>query len=161
MAEDLTRHRAAQAFSAENAELVRSIYADWGRGDFSSAVWADPEIEFAFVDGPEPGSWSGRPAMAKRYGEWLSGWIDFRAELEELIVVDSSRVLALVHNSARGRVSDVKMDQRSVANLFEINSGKVTRFGLYWDRDRALKDAGLAASAVSEENAQAPRDRRS
>lgn len=128
----------------ENVALVRSIYADWSRGDFSSAVWADPEIEFAFVDGPEPGSWSGRPAMAQRYGEWLSGWKDFRAELEELIVVDSTRILVLVHNSARGRVSDLEMDQRSVANLFEINSGSVTRFALYWDRDRALADLGLA-----------------
>jgi ketosteroid isomerase-like protein len=130
--------------SQENVELVRSIYADWGRGDFSSAVWADPEIEFAFVDGPEPGSWSGRPAMAKRYGEWLSGWKDFRAELEELIVVDPTRILVLVHNSARGRISHLEMDQRSVANLFEIDSGKVTRFALYWDRNRALDDMGLA-----------------
>ena len=128
----------------ENVELVRSIYARWGRGDFSGAVWADPEIEFAFVDGPEPGSWSGRPAMAKRYGDWLSGWKDFRAELEDLIVVDSTRILVLVHNSARGRVSDLKMDQRSVANLFEIDSGMVTRLALYWDRNRALEDVGLA-----------------
>src|ERR1700729_2753220 len=97
--------------SQENVELIRSVYAEWGRGDFSSAVWADPEIEFAFVDGPEPGSWSGRPAMAMRYGEWLSGWKDFRAELEELIVVDSTRILVFVHNSARGRGSGLEMDE--------------------------------------------------
>lgn len=131
--------------SQENVELVRSIYADWGRGDFSDAAWADPAIEFAFVDGPEPGNWSGRPAMARRYGEWLSGWKNFRAELEELIVVDSTRILVFVHNSARGRFSDLGMDQRSVANLFEINGGRVTRFALYWDRNRALEDVGLAA----------------
>ena len=158
MTEGSTRPRGTpQAMSQENAELVRSIYAAWGRGDFSSAVWADPEIEFAFVDGPEPGSWSGRSAMAKRYGEWLSGWTDFRAELEELIVIDSTRILALVHNSARGRVSDLKMDQRSVANLFEINHGRVTRFGLYWDRNRALRDAGLAGSEISGEKTEAAR----
>jgi hypothetical protein len=130
--------------SPENVALVRSIYADWGRGDFSSSVWADPQIEFAFVDGPEPGSWSGRPAMAQRYGEWLRGWRDFRAQLEELIVVDSTQILVLVRNTARGRVSDVEMDQRSVANLFEIKDRKVVRFALYWSRDRALADVGLA-----------------
>lgn len=82
--------------------------------------------------------------MAERYGEWLGGWKDFRAEAENLIVVDPVRVLALVHNSGLGRSSGFEMHQRSVANLFEINKGKVTRFALYWNRDPALKDVGLA-----------------
>ncbi|MCW3030496.1 MAG: hypothetical protein JWM66_629 [Solirubrobacterales bacterium] len=85
-----------------NLDLVRSIYADWERGDFGAAEWADPEIEFAFADGPEPGHWTGAQEMAARYGAWLSGWKDFRAKPEELIVVDSTRILALVQNSWAG-----------------------------------------------------------
>jgi ketosteroid isomerase-like protein len=129
--------------SQENVGLVRSIYAAWGHGDFSSADWADREIEFTFVDGPEPGSWTGPEAMAERYGQWLSGWKDFRAEAEDLIVVDSTRILVLVLNSGRGRASGLELEQRSVANLFEIRDGKVMRFALYWNRERAFADLGL------------------
>jgi len=38
---------------------VRSICADRERGDFSSAGWADLEIEYVVVNEPTPSSGSG------------------------------------------------------------------------------------------------------
>jgi len=127
-----------------NLDLVRSIYAAWEHGDYSSVEWAHPEIEFIIAEGPSPGRWTGVAGMTEGWTNWLGAWEDFRAEAEEYRVLDSERILVLVHNSGRGRTSGLAVDQHSVANLFQIRGGRVTRFVLYWDSDRALADLGLA-----------------
>ena len=48
-----------------NLDLVRSIYADWERGDFGSAKWAHPDIEYVVADGPEPAVGAGWPGWRK------------------------------------------------------------------------------------------------
>ena len=132
--------------SQENVEVVRSIYAAWERGDFSSVEWADPEIEYVIADGPQPGRWTGLDGMAQAWSNWLAGaWEDFRVEPEEIRELDDERVLVLVHISAKGRSSGLDLDQmqaRGVA-VFHVRDSKVTRFIAYWDRDRALADLGL------------------
>ena len=58
--------------ASANVQLVRSIFADWERGEFSSTVWAHPEIEFVISEGPEPTSGKGVSALL----EWLSEFGD-------------------------------------------------------------------------------------
>jgi len=129
--------------ASPNLDLVRSIYADWERGDFSRADWADPDIEFAYTGGPEPGRWTGLAGMATGWREWLRDWTDFRATPVEYQVIDRERILVMVHNSGRGKASGLELEQRSVGNLFELHGGKVTRLVVYLDIECAFADLGL------------------
>jgi len=128
-----------------NLDLVRSIYADWERGDYSSAEWAHPEIEWVRPDGPEPGTWTGLAGMAQGFADWFNAWEDVRTEADECREIDGERVLVLSRFSGRGRRSGVELAQMQTpaANLFHVRDGKVTRIVSYWDRDRALADLGL------------------
>ena len=131
--------------SQENVELVRSIYADWERGEFDSADWAHPEIEYVFVDGPDPGSWTGRVEMAEQFGAWLGLWVEFRLKADEYRRLGAEDVIVLDHFSGHGRTSGLDLGeiQARGAWVFCIRDRKVTRMTRYMDRDRALADLGL------------------
>jgi ketosteroid isomerase-like protein len=137
-----------------NVELVRSIYAAWGRGDFSSIEWADPQIEFVLADGVSPGSWTGVSEMNRVWREVLAAWREFRAELEACTRLDDERVLVLTDNTGRGRASSIDVGgiRTKGANVFHLRGGKVTRLVAYWDRQRALADLGMSGSERSSES---------
>ena len=97
--------------SCANLDLVRSIYADWERGDYSSTEWADPEIECVIVDGPEPGSWTGLAGMAQGMRDLLSAREGYRSEPNEYRELDGERVLVLLHTTARGKTSGVRSNR--------------------------------------------------
>jgi ketosteroid isomerase-like protein len=131
--------------SGDNVEIVRSVLAAWERGDFSSAEWAHPEIEFVIADGPTPGSWIGVAEMAEAWREALSAFEELRVESDEYRALDDERVLVLVHFSGRGKTSGLEVGDIHMkgANLFHVRGSKVTRLVLYWDRERAFTDFGL------------------
>ena len=68
---------------------------------------------------------------------------DVRAEAEDYRELDAERVLVLTTASARGKTSGLPVGQKG-AEVLEIHNRKVTRIVVYFDRDRALADLGLA-----------------
>ena len=128
-----------------NLDLVRSIYADWERGDWSSADWADPAIEYVIADGPDRGSSTGLGSMAAAWRRVLSGYEELRAEADEYRCLDDERVLVLFRRGGRGKRSGLEVAQigSKGAQLFHLRDGRVTTLVWYWDRDHALADLGL------------------
>ena len=130
---------------SKNLDLVRSIYADWGRGDFSSAEWAHPEIEIVVADGPEKGTWTGHDGMAAGWRGFLGAWGDYRVTADDYRELEGERVLVLMQHGGHGRASGLGDEHLKTegANVLHIRDGKVVRLVLYWHRDRALADLGL------------------
>ena len=131
---------------SENVDLVRSIYADWERGDYSRAgSWAHSEVEYVNADGPAPGTWTGAQGMAAGFRDWVTAWHGYRTEADEFRELDDERVLVLNHSGGRGRSSglDLAEMQAKGATLFHVRHGEVTRLVAYWNRERALSDLGL------------------
>ena len=132
-----------------NLDLVRSIIATWERGDFSSAEWADPEIEYVWADGPSPGSWTGLARMAEAWRDYLSTWEEYRTVVDEYRELDDERVLVLYAFFGRGKASGLEVGQMrgKIAGLFHLREGKVVKLVAYFDRERAFADLGLAPEA--------------
>jgi ketosteroid isomerase-like protein len=130
-----------------NLELVRSIFADWERGDFSRTEWAHRDIEFGGPPGGVAFSESkGLAAMARAWSDYLSMWSDVSVVADEHRELDHERVLVFSHYRGRGKLSGLNLQDipRDQASLFHIRDGKVTKLVLYSSRDLALADLGLA-----------------
>src|SRR5436309_10075278 len=112
-----------------NLELVRSIHAAWERGDWSSAEWAHPEIEYVIADGPAPGRWTGLHGLAEGWRSILSAWEDFRLDAEEYRELDDERVFVLHRWAGRGKTSGMELGQIRAkgAGLVHLRASKVTR----------------------------------
>jgi ketosteroid isomerase-like protein len=137
--------------ASANLDLVRSIFAAWERGDFSSAEWAHPEVEFVITGGPVEGSWTGLAGMAEGFRHFLNAWDELRVQADEYREVDDERVLVVVRLGGRGKTSGLELGQvpGRGAGLFHVRHGKVTRYVIYWNRERAFADLGLDSETGS------------
>jgi ketosteroid isomerase-like protein len=95
---------------SENLDLVRSMFAAWERGDFTSTEWAHPDIEY-IADGPSAGSSTGLAAFVERGREDLRSWENFRVQAEDYRQLDDERVLVLVTFSGHGKASGLDLEQ--------------------------------------------------
>jgi catechol 2,3-dioxygenase-like lactoylglutathione lyase family enzyme/ketosteroid isomerase-like protein len=148
----LTGRRPSSA--SGNVDFVRSIFAAWERGELRAVDWADPEIEFVFADGPDPGTWHGHAGLADAFRDWLSAFAGFRLQASEFRELDDERVLTLSFAGGHGKASglDLRQTKEKTAHLFHIHGGRVTKLVVYFDRERAFADLGISAEAGSSDS---------
>jgi ketosteroid isomerase-like protein len=131
-----------------NADLVKPIYEEWGRGNW--------RLRFDVYDSHLEWGWSDEfPGLAgvsedrrdpnPRLRSWLSEWKHWRVEAEEYLEI-GDHVVALVSYHGRGKGSGVEINQQG-AHVFELRDGKVQRLEIFADRDRAIAAVRAAEGA--------------
>jgi ketosteroid isomerase-like protein len=128
--------------SRQNLELVRRVYHEWARCDFSEGDVFDADVEFEMPDWPHSAGSRGVEGMRDVWLGALRAWDDFRAEPLEFIDAEP-HVVVLNHIHARGRGSGAEVSA-DTATVWTVEDGRVVRLALYWNTDLALEAAGLA-----------------
>ena len=128
--------------SQEDVEVVRSLFAAWGRGglDAAAEVW-HPQIDWRAAEGAldDVGEIRGREAMRAYLQDWLEEFDEFGVEIEEVIDAGQN-VVAVQRISGRAKGSGVPTDLR-FAVVYTIRDGKIGRGREYWTKDEALEAA--------------------
>jgi uncharacterized protein len=130
---------------ASNADLIRPIYDDWGRGNWRPSFevydremewgWSDefPGLDGVFKDDRDPNP---------RLRAWLSEWEHWRAEAEDFLELgDYVVVLASYHG--RGRGSGVEISQEG-AHVFRLRDDRVVRLEIFASRQKAIESVRSA-----------------
>src|SRR5438445_6788259 len=96
---------------SENVDLLRSIFSNWERGDFSSTAWAHPALEWVMADGPTPGNWTGIAGMREGWAKFRSVWAEYHFAAQNYRELDSERVLVLGRFTGRRNANGADREQ--------------------------------------------------
>ena len=155
--------------SEENVEIARRIFpgtvdlaALLSNADLLAATRAgiepfvEPEFEtvgdpsaipmgpiFGVEDGARGLLAKGLDGFLDFWREWISAWESWNLGPPEFIDVDEHRVLVSYQVRARSKTDGVEVTIDG-ANLMTLRDGKLARLELFFNRENALKAAGLS-----------------
>ena len=130
--------------SEENVEVVRRIYAEWGRGNMAAGVeLLDSEIVFrSFMpDANETVVANGADEIEAFMREFLRPWRDYRLIGEEFREIEKDKVLVSGHQAATGRMSGVAVEY-PMCSVWTFRGGRVVSLVFDPDSQTALEVAG-------------------
>jgi len=118
-------------------DALRRGYEALNRGDVSVVLaLLDPDIEWHEPEpSPEAGTYSGRASFERFLRSWIDSFDGFQVEPEQ-VVERGDKLIAVVHQSGRGRASGVRVDAR-LAHVWTIKEGRAVR----WEAVAAPEDA--------------------
>ena len=130
--------------SQENVEIVRRVYAEWEKGNFSPAEAFDPRVRVVWVDPmlAQRAESLGLRETTRNMREFLSTYERMSATAERIIDAGEN-VVVISAWRGRGKASGVEFAERQ-GSIWTFSDGKVTRIENYRDPAEALEAAGLS-----------------
>ena len=133
--------------SRENVEVVRRSLEAFGRKDLDTVIdaWAEEsEWRPAMAGAVEGTVYRGREGMRRYLNELFTTFAEVNPQDAQLTDM-GDRVLLLYRLTARGRDSDVVVDQPG-AIVYDFQNGQIVRAQSYlsWDDARAAAASGQA-----------------
>lgn len=111
-----------------NVAALQRGYEALNRGDLSVVLeLLDPDIEWHQPEpSPEAGTHTGRDSFERFLRGWIDSFDGFQVEPEQVTERDD-RLIAIVHQSGRGRSSGVQVDAR-LAHVWTVKEGRAIRW---------------------------------
>jgi len=131
---------------SEDAELVRDLYEAWFSGDRDRALArVHPEIEWVEPpDAPDSDTHRGPEGVEFSTERWLSGFEEWRMEIEEIRDVRPGKVLVSARQHGRGRGSSAEVVAR-IFHLWTVRDGRALRMQMFLNEPDALAAAEIDA----------------
>jgi ketosteroid isomerase-like protein len=126
-----------------NVEIVRSLYAKWGRGETALDRMSEEVVWDFSRRQVEPEIYRGREGVRRFARQLFEAWSELRQEPSEFIGV-GDRVLVPLAVKGLGRASGLEVDER-IAHLWTVHDGRVDAleyFGDVAEAQRAFRERG-------------------
>ena len=133
----------------EHLELIRRLYqasaATFETGDLErldSSLY-DPDVEWHdATEQPDAQSYVGFEGVKRAMGRFLDAWAEYECDIEQILPGGAGRLVVFTHERGTGSTSGLEIDQRG-AHVWKFRDARVVEFRAYWDRQRALRVAGV------------------
>jgi ketosteroid isomerase-like protein len=127
--------------SEHDTALLRRFYEALNGGDFDAVMdLCDHQVEvYVAPDVVRSVPPRGHRDVKAWLRGWFDSWHDYRPEPEDFVEA-GDQVVALVHLRARGKGSRFLIEEE-IADVFEVDEGKISMLRLYVERDVALAQA--------------------
>jgi ketosteroid isomerase-like protein len=131
---------------SENVELLRRSADAFNAGDLERYFdeFVAPDVVWrTSAEDPDAATHEGREAFGRYIEQWMDSFEGLHGEVEEWIEAGDDRVFAWTRWAGRGRTSGLDADWY-LAIVYTLRDGQIVRGEEYFDREEALKAAGLA-----------------